>query len=169
MAIVLIGAPGAGKTTVGRRVAQRLQREFIDVDALIEQRAGKPVAEIFADDGEQAFRALEETTTLDVLDSDAVVSLGGGAVLNQRIGGALPGRHTVVWLQVSITQASRRVGMNRARPLLLGNVRAQLIDMLAQRTPYYEAAATMTVDTDKRSVDDIVDDIAARLGEQGHG
>lgn len=166
MAIVIIGAPGAGKTTVGRALAARRGQDFIDVDQLIEQRTGKPVAEIFADDGEPAFRALEQATTMEALGEDAVVSLGGGAVLNQAISAALPGDHDVVWLRVSITQASRRVGMNRARPLLLGNVRAKLIELLARRTPYYEAAATMTVDTDQRSVDEITDEIVARLGER---
>ena len=83
--IVLVGAPGSGKSTVGPRLAARLGREFVDVDRVIEERAGKPIAEIFVDDGEPAFRALEEATTIELLDVPAVISLGGGAVLSAAV------------------------------------------------------------------------------------
>ncbi len=163
MSIVLIGAPGAGKTSVGKRLARKLGRTFVDVDQRIEQVVGKPVAEIFADEGEAHFRALEEEATLELLESHDVISLGGGAVMNPRIRGALEG-HEVVWLKVSIGQATRRVGMNKARPLLLGNVRGRLIELLRERTPVYEAVATQSVDTDGRGSVEVADALAAERG-----
>ena len=106
MTIVLVGTPGAGKTTVGAELADLLGKSFVDVDARIEEVVGKPVAEIFADDGETRFRALEESATLELLETGEVVSLGGGAVMNPRIREALAD-HDVIWLEVSIQQASR--------------------------------------------------------------
>ena len=145
--IVLIGAPGAGKSTVGAMVARRLGMRFVDVDDVIERRAGKPISEIFVDDGEEHFRRLEREVTLELLQGGGVVSLGGGAVMNAAIRDALAG-HDVVWLKVSITQATRRVGMNTLRPLLLGNVRSRLVALLKERTPVSEQCATVVVDTD---------------------
>lgn len=145
--VVLVGAPGAGKSSVGGMLAEALDCEFVDVDAAIEAQEGKPISEIFADSGEAHFRAIERELTERLLHADAVVSLGGGAVLDERTRANLAG-HQVVWLEVSIQQATRRVGLNRARPLLLGNVRARLIELLRQRTPLYEAVATYRVDTD---------------------
>lgn len=153
--IVLVGAPGSGKSTVGPRLAARLGREFVDVDSVIVERAGKPIAEIFVDDGEPAFRALEEATTVELLDRSAVISLGGGAVLSAVVRQALA-EHHVVWLQVSAGAAADRVGLNSARPLLLGNVRGRLIQLLNQRTPLYAEVATVTVATDDRTADEVV-------------
>lgn len=158
--LVLVGAPGSGKSTVGRLVADRLGWHFSDVDAVIERRAGKPVGEIFADDGEPAFRTLEEATTVELLRQPGVLSLGGGAVTSARVREAL-GSYRVIWLQVSIGQAARRVGLNEARPLLLGNVRGQLIKLLAARTPLYSAVATHTVDTDEQDLDAVLDTVLA--------
>ena len=160
--IVLVGAPGSGKSTVGRLLADQLDYEFIDIDTVIENRAGKPIAEIFIDDGEPAFRALEQDVTLGHLDRTAVVSLGGGAVTSTAIREALAG-HRVVWLRVSAATAADRVGLNAARPLLLGNVRGQLIRLLAQRTPLYAEVATWTVDTAGRSVQDVADQVVELL------
>lgn len=163
VAIVLVGAPGSGKSTVGRLLADRLGRRFVDVDAVIEQRAGKPIAEIFADEGEPAFRAVEEATTLEHLEpGDAVVSLGGGAVLSPVIRAALA-PHPVVWLQVSAGAAAERVGLNAARPLLLGNVRGRLIQLLNQRTPLYAEVATVAVPTDGHTADEVVALVAGGL------
>lgn len=146
--IVLVGAPGAGKTTVGRRVAHDLGVHFADSDELVEQRAGKTVAEIFIDDGEQVFRAMEREEIASALaQSSGVLALGGGAVLDTATREALRG-HTVVWLRVGIASATERVGMNSSRPLLLGNVRGTLIRLLDERTPLYEEVATATVETD---------------------
>lgn len=163
MTTVLIGAPGAGKSSVGKRLARKLDRTFVDVDQRIEEVVGKPVAEIFADEGEAYFRRLEEEATLELLDAYDVVSLGGGAVMNPAIREALAG-HDVIWLRVSIGQATRRVGMNTARPLLLGNVRGRLIELLRERTPVYEALATQIVDTDGRGSSEVADELAAERG-----
>lgn len=146
--LALIGAPGSGKSTVGPLLAQRLGLEFCDVDARIEERVRKPIGEIFAEDGEPVFRQLEEAATLDALDTGGqVVALGGGAVMSPRIRAALTG-HPVVWLEVAAATAISRAGLNTARPLLIGNVRGTLIKLLAERTPVYEALATVTVGND---------------------
>lgn len=165
MTIVLIGAPGAGKSSVGKRLARKLGRSYVDVDQRIEEVVGKPVAEIFADDGEAHFRRLEEEATLELLEAFDVVSLGGGAVMNPAIRDALAG-HDVIWLRVSIGQATRRVGMNTVRPLLLGNVRGRLIELLRERTPVYEALATRIVDTDGRGSSEVADELAAERAGQ---
>lgn len=160
--IVLVGAPGSGKSTVGRLLAAELGREFVDVDSVIEERAGKPISEIFVDEGEPAFRATEEATTAELLERPGVVlSLGGGAVLSARTRQALA-EHHVVWLQVSAGNAAERVGLSSARPLLLGNVRGRLIRLLNQRTPLYAEVATSSVVTDTRTADEVV---AVIIGE----
>lgn len=165
MSIVLVGAPGAGKSSAGKRLARRLGMGFVDVDQRIEEIVGKPIAEIFADEGEAHFRELEESATLDLIVDEEVVALGGGAVMNPRIREALVG-HDVIWLKVSIGQATRRVGMNTARPLLLGNVRGRLIELLRERTPYYEAVATTVIDTDGRGSSVIADELAQQRGAE---
>ncbi len=154
--VVLVGAPGSGKSTVGALLAARLGLPFVDVDAVIEERAGRSVAEIFADDGEPAFRALEESITAELLGQPGVLSLGGGAVLSAATRAALRG-HRVVWLQVTASTAVSRVGLNEARPLLLGNVRGRLIKLLAERTPLYAEVATERVTTDVLTPDAVVD------------
>lgn len=168
MAIVLIGAPGAGKSTVGKRLARKLGRTFVDVDTRIEEVVGKPIADIFADEGEEHFRRLEEEATLELLESHEVVSLGGGAVMNPVIREALAG-HEVIWLRVSIGQASRRVGMNTTRPLLLGNIRGRLIELLRERTPIYEALATQVVETDGRGSSEVADGLVAERTPEEQG
>ena len=163
MSIVLIGAPGAGKSTVGKRLAKKLGLRFVDVDHRIEEVVGKPISEIFADDGEAYFRSLEEEATLELLGTFDVLSLGGGAVMNPNIREGLAG-HDIVWLKVSIGQASRRVGLNTARPLLLGNVRGRLIELLRERTPVYEALAGQVVETDGRGSAEVADQLARERG-----
>lgn len=165
--IALIGAPGVGKSTVGRLLAERLGLEFVDIDQLIEQREQTTIAEIFATRGEPRFRALEEDATVTVLGEpdEAVVSLGGGAVLNPRVRAALSG-HDVVWLQASPSTAANRVGLNVARPLLLGNVRGRLAQLLAERVPLYREVATVTIETDDLPAPEVT---AAVLRELGRG
>ena len=149
--VVLVGPPGAGKTTVGRLLAQRHRVEFLDTDAVVEQRAGKPVADIFVEDGEAAFRTLERQAVADALATHhGVLALGGGAVLDPGSRALLAG-HRVVLLDVGPADAAERVGLNRDRPLLLGNPRARLRELLAQRRPLYAQVATATVDTGGRS------------------
>jgi shikimate kinase len=148
--IVLVGAPGSGKSTVGALLAERLGMPFRDADAVIVERAGKSIAEIFTDDGEAAFRAMEEQITAELLALPGVLALGGGAVLSAATRAALRG-HRVVWLRVGLTQSVKRVGLDTARPLLLGNVRGQLLKLLNERAPLYAEVATDVVDTDDRS------------------
>lgn len=165
--IVLVGPPSSGKSTVGRLLADRLGVEFVDVDELIEQRTGKLIGEIFATDGEPAFRVLETVTTLETItgpdaDPARVISLGGGAVTSAEIRAALAGRR-VVWLQVGIAAAAARIGLNTARPLLLGNVRGQLIKLMRQREPLYAEVATIALATDDREPGELVESIVAQL------
>ena len=158
--VVLVGAPGSGKTTVGAVLADRLDLPFHDVDAVITERVGKPVAEIFADDGEAVFRAFEEATTAELLALPGVLALGGGAVLSPATRASLQG-HRVVWLRIGLAAAVKRVGLDTARPLLLGNVRGRLLTLLNERAVLYAEVATETVDTDALTPDAVADRIAA--------
>jgi shikimate kinase len=145
--VVLIGSPGAGKSTVGRKVAQELDVPFTDSDALVESAAGMTVADIFVTEGEAEFRRLEAAAVDSALaESTGVVALGGGAILSPQTRARLSG-HRVVWLKVTVSDAAKRVGMNTARPLLLGNVRSTLSALLEERNPLYEEVATDIVDT----------------------
>lgn len=162
-AIVIVGAPGAGKSTVGSLLAKKLQCEFIDTDRVIEARAGKSIQDIFVEQGEATFRDMERVTVRDALMHDgAVVSLGGGAIIDPRTREDLT-EHTVVWLDVSLSSAASRVGLNTARPLLLGNVRTRLATLFKERSPLYAEVATITIDTDGKGAHEIVDDIVAEL------
>ena len=164
---IIIGAPGAGKTSVGRRVAETLGVAFHDSDAAIQKRTGKPVSDIFLSDGEAEFRRLEREVIAESLkDVDGVLSVGGGAVLDPDTREAFS-HHTVVWLEVDLATATQRVGMNSARPLLMGNVRGTMITMLNERTPLYQEVATITVDTSGRSVKAVVSDVVEELKRVG--
>jgi shikimate kinase len=157
--VVLVGSPGAGKSTVGRRVAEQLGVPFADTDALIESAAGLSVSDIFVTLGEDEFRALEADAVARALDErDGVLSLGGGAVLREETRERLADVR-VVWLRVSVADAASRVGMNTARPLLLGNVRATLSALLDQRNPIYEEVATDVVDTSGRSLREVTEEV----------
>ena len=122
---------------MGALLAERLDVEFVDVDAVIEERSGKSIAEIFADDGEPAFRELEEEVTAELLRRHGVLALGGGAVLSAATREP-PARSPGGVAQVGVPAAVKRVGLDTARPLLLGNVRGRLIKLLDERTPLYE-------------------------------
>jgi shikimate kinase len=162
-AAVFVGAPGAGKTTIGQTVADLLGRPFTDSDAVIEQRAGKPIPEIFFDDGEDAFRALERAAIADLLrDFDGVLALGGGAILDPGTRELLGGQ-TVVFLTVELTDAVKRVGLGSGRPLLAVNPRATLKYLMDQRKPLYASVATHTVATDGRPPGEIATEVAALL------
>jgi shikimate kinase len=167
--IVIVGPPSSGKSTIGRLLAERLGTDFIDVDELIEQRTGKLIGEIFATDGEAAFRELETATTIEVItDSEQrarVVSLGGGAVMSAEIRAALA-PYTVVRLQVGIAAAAERIGLNTSRPLLLGNVRGQLIKLMREREPLYAEVATISLATDHREPAELVDEVVGQLSGQ---
>lgn len=159
--VVLVGAPGAGKTTVGRLVAARLGVGFRDTDHDVEVAAGKTVADVFVDDGEDAFRAAEAVAVQAALaEHDGVLALGGGAVLSLVTRRLLAG-HPVVHLQVALTDAASRVGLGQARPVIALNPRAQLKVLLDERAPLYADVATAVVGTDGRAPKEIADDVVA--------
>jgi shikimate kinase len=139
---------GAGKTTVGRLLAERWAVPFRDTDQDVELAEGRPVAEIFIDSGEEHFRDLERAAVARALtEHTGVLAVGGGAVMAPETREALRG-HRVVFLRVGLTDAAARVGLGTSRPLLLGNVRGTMKALLAERTPVYESVAEAVVDTD---------------------
>jgi shikimate kinase len=161
--VVLVGPPGAGKTTVGRLVAESLGVSFRDTDADVETAAGKPIPDIFFEDGEEAFRDLEHHAVRRALsEHDGVLSLGGGAVLRADTRVLLRDR-VVVFLNVGLADATRRVGLSAARPVLALNPRAQLQLLLAERLPLYREVATHVVETDGKPVADAVSEVVALL------
>lgn len=167
--VVLVGPPGAGKTAVGQTLAQRWVVPFCDTDVVVEARAGKPVADVFVDDGEATFRSLEREAVAEALSRcEGVVSLGGGAVVSPETRDSLAG-HRVVFLDVGLAAAAARVGLGATRPLLLGNVRGQLKALLDARRPFYEQVASFTVTTDGRGVDEVADEIDRLVGAGASG
>ena len=165
--VVLVGSMGAGKTTVGRLVAAALAADFLDTDELVERKAGRTVSEIFVDDGEPHFRALEREAVAEALAThDGVLALGGGAVLDGTTRELLDG-HRVVFLRVGLTHAASRVGLGVSRPLLLGNVRGRIKQLLDERAPVYESVARHVVDTDGLSAQDVADQVRAVVEEDG--
>ncbi|MGB8020273.1 MAG: shikimate kinase [Candidatus Nanopelagicales bacterium] len=163
--VVLVGVPGAGKSTVGRALAERLGVGLRDTDADVEDAAGRPISDIFVESGEPEFRRLEAAAVANSLaEHDGVLALGGGAVLAPENRGLLRG-HTVVWLRVGLAAAVQRAGLSTARPLLLGNVRAQLKALMEARAPLYAEVSSVVVDTDVLSVAEAVAAIEAALAQ----
>ncbi len=165
--LCLVGAPGAGKTSVGAALARRLDWDVIETDALVAQSAGLDKAStVMTERGEQAFRALEANAVGEALeraerrDPGAVVAIGSGAVSDPAVREALVGL-PVVWLRVTAPNAASRVGLNAIRPVALGNIRAQFAAQLRAREPWYDEVSTWAVETDHRSIDDIAGDILA--------
>lgn len=166
---ILIGPPGAGKSTVGGLLAATLGVAFTDTDAVIEATAGKPVGDIFIEDGEPAFRDLERAAVAHALTvCDGVLAVGGGAVLDPVTQQLLANR-PVVYLQTGFAAAAKRVGLDQARPLLLGNPRAKLKALLDQRLPVYQRLAWITVGTDSQPADRVAAEIAAAVRTNGAG
>ena len=161
--VVLIGPMGAGKSTVAALLADAWGMPARDTDSDVEAAEGREISEIFVDSGEAHFRALEAKAVAEALAThDGVLSLGGGAVLDPETRSLLDG-HTVVFLRVGLSEAVKRVGLGVGRPMLLGNVRSRIKALLDERTPIYEAAATIAVDTDGRTPDEVAAEIMERL------
>jgi shikimate kinase len=166
---VLTGPPGAGVSTVAAVLAARLGVALRDTDSDVEQVAGKTVADIFFDDGEGTFRDLERAAVAAALaEHTGVLALGGGAVMDPLTEVALAG-HRVVFLDVRISDAAKRLGFNRDRPIAVGNPRSQWITLMEQRRGVYERVATVTVATDGRTPDEVVDAVIEALESRRDG
>ncbi len=161
---VLIGLPGSGKSTIGRRLARAMGLTVLDTDAVIEDRTGRSVAEIFSADGESGFRRIEEQVIRDALKThDGILSLGGGAVTTPGVRDALTG-HTVVYLEISAAEGIRRTGGSVVRPLLAGPDRAEKYrDLMNERVPLYRRVATIRINTNRRNPGAVVRHIVGRL------
>jgi len=160
---VLIGMPGSGKSTIGRRLAKALQVPLLDSDAKIVETTGRSIAELFVD-GEQEFRRIEEAVVRTALsEHDGIVSLGGGAITSEGVREALAG-HTVIFLEISAAEGIRRTTGGTVRPLLAGGDPAQRYrELMAQRVPLYRRVATIRVNTNRRNPGAVVRHIVARL------
>ena len=181
MPIVLIGPPGAGKSTVGPVLAGRLKVAFRDTDADVESAAGKPVADIFIEDGEAAFRELERQAVLTVLSGEqvggnasgngcGVLAIGSGAVLDEQIRQALRQQQAVVYLAAGFSAVVKQAGLDKPRIVLPGNPRGRLRAMLDERRPLYEELATFTVENaGELHPEEAADQILAGLGLTGQG
>lgn len=163
--IIFIGPPGAGKTSIGRALARSLHIAFADTDSLIQEDQGKVISQIFIDDGEPAFRQIEERICLAALSKeDGVLSLGGGALLTQSVHDAVKNcGAAVIFLDVSLKVAAPRIGFNRDRPLLLNNPRAQWQTLMDARRPIYEGLATLIFEVQDRTVDQVVQELLPKV------
>ncbi|TYP84981.1 shikimate kinase [Blastococcus xanthinilyticus] len=170
-ALVLVGPPASGKTTVGTAVAEARELPFRDTDRDVEAETGVSVADLFVQHGEPHFRALEERAVARALAEHAgVLALGGGAVTSAATRELLVAHGgtgaAVVWLDVDVASAARRVGLSRDRPLLAVNPRAMLRTMLEQRAPLYAEVATHRVPTAGRSPEEVVTEVIAVVSPQ---
>ena len=165
---VLVGLPGSGKSTIGRRLAKSLDCTFLDSDTAIEETTGRTIADIFAANGEAGFRRIEEQVVRSALDShDGVLSLGGGAVTTPGVRAALAG-HTVVYLEISAAEGVRRTGGSTVRPLLAGPDRAEKYTALMnERVPLYRKVAGIRINTNRRNPRAVVRQITDRLEGAG--
>lgn len=153
---------GSGKTTIGKRLAVDLSLTFKDTDEMIEKQSGRSISDIFIEDGEDEFRALEKIILrTGLLEDNTVLSLGGGACLSIDAQSALRASGAfIVYLKISLSQVSSRVGFNQGRPLLMGNPRAQWQALMNERAPIYEGIASYICDVDSKSIDDLASEIA---------
>ena len=161
---VLIGLPGSGKSTIGRRLAKAMGLTLLDTDAVIEARTGRTIADIFATDGEAGFRRIEEEVIREAIEThDGILSLGGGAVTTAGVRDALTGQ-TVVYLEISAAEGVRRTSGSTVRPLLAGPDKAERYrELMSERIPLYRRAATIRVNTNRRNPGAVVRYIASRL------
>lgn len=162
--VVLIGLPGSGKSTIGRRLAKTMGVPLLDTDAAIEKSTGRTIPDIFSNDGEAEFRRIEAEVVCDALAThDGVLSLGGGAVTTPGVREALSG-HTVIYLEISAAEGVRRTGGSTVRPLLAGKDRGERFkELMAERIPLYRGVATLRVNTNHRNPGAVVRYIVSRL------
>ncbi|MGA1117377.1 MAG: shikimate kinase [Candidatus Nanopelagicaceae bacterium] len=162
--IILIGPPGAGKTTLGKMLAKELDLQSIDTDAEIERQTGKKIGDIFIEEGESGFRKIEKEIVLKYLEEEnVVISLGGGSILDPEVEEFLRNEPQVVYLEVSISNAAPRVGFNTERPLLLANPRQQWLKLFEERRERYEALGRYRVNTDNKKPKETVAEIRGKL------
>jgi len=161
---VLIGLPGSGKSTIGRRLAKVLDCPLLDTDAAIEERTGRTIPEIFAAEGESGFRSIEEQVVCEALrDHDGILSLGGGAITTPAVREALAG-HTVVYLEISAAEGVRRTSGSTVRPLLAGPDRVEKYrELTSERAPLYRRVATIRINTNRRNPGAVVRYIVGHL------
>jgi shikimate kinase len=161
---VLMGMPGSGKSTIGRRLAKALDLTLLDTDAKIVETTGRTIADIFSNDGEPEFRRVEEQVVRAALaEHDGIISLGGGAITSPGVRDALAG-HTVIFLEISAAEGIRRTTGGAVRPLLAGPDPAKKYrDLMSERVPLYRRAATMRVNTNRRNPGAVVRHIVERL------
>jgi shikimate kinase len=164
--IVLMGPPGAGKSTVGKALSKELDCAFVDSDREIEARSNKKIIDIFVEDGEAKFRLIEEEIVSKLLQEfEGVLSLGGGAPMNMQVQQILnEADYPIIFLDVSISQAANRVGFNKERPLLLINPRQQWINLMNTRRATYEALSKEIVSTDSKKPVEVAKEIINLVG-----
>lgn len=161
--VILVGPMGVGKSTVGELLAERLGTAYRDTDEDVVATAGKPIAEIFYDEGEEHFRALERAAVRAAVEGhDGVLSLGGGAVISAETRATLAGR-PVVYLEMGVAEAARRTGLDVARPLLAVNPRQQWRRLMEERRPLYTEVAQAVVSTEERTPEEVVEAILDAL------
>ena len=171
MAITLIGYRGSGKSTVARPLAERLGWDWIDADAVIEERAGKTIREIFASDGEPAFREWERQVMADLLKQPRlVIAAGGGAIMNPGTRTLMRASGPVIWLRASLETLAKRIALDvttaERRPnLTQTGGTSEIATLLAIREPIYRECATLVVDTDNEPENQIVDRILAQVSQ----
>ena len=166
--IALIGFMGVGKTAVGQALAEKLGKEFVELDALIEQKVGKSIPEIFQQDGEVAFRELEIEVTKEVSrNKNLVIACGGGLVLNKINIDRLRNQSTIVYLTASPRVILKRIaGNGEERPLLkVDNPSSTIQELLRFREPFYQRAADIKIDTSKLGIDAVAEQIMEKLRE----
>jgi shikimate kinase len=160
MKVILIGPPGSGKTSIGKLLAKKKNLIHVDTDQEIETRTGRKISDIFLEDGESGFRKIEREVVLESLELDsAVISLGGGSILDGEVSKKLENEKCVVYLEVSISNAAPRVGFNTDRPLLVANPRQQWLRLFEQRRDIYESLGKFRVSTDNKKPKLVVEEI----------
>lgn len=169
--IILIGPMGSGKTTVGKALAENFHLAFRDTDEMIISQSGREISDIFIEDGEDEFRSLEKIILRTaLLEDETVLSLGGGACISVDAQSALRASGAfIIYLKISLSQVSSRVGFNQGRPLLMGNPRAQWQNLMNERAPIYEGVASYICEVDGKSVDEIAAEIGIAFELRGKG